>query len=169
MDSDHHQSQRDEYGDHHWADLNGYSNGGGQHSTTPMHEYSGYNFSTSPVMPIEPAYTVPRPPPYTAHQQLQPLHSLITMAPWPSMLTSSQANYSPPMLPTAPIVTPISASTTSTVTPVTPVTTTGGSTPRRTLTDDDRRRMCEYQSGHPGVKQTEIGGKMRPPEATDPR
>jgi hypothetical protein len=41
---------------------------------------------------------------------------------------------------------------------VTPVTTTGGSTPRRTLTDDDRRRMCEYHESHPGVKQTEIGG-----------
>ena len=157
MDPDQHQSQRDDYGETHWTDMGGYGNGGGQHSTTPMHEYSGYSFTTSPVMPIEPAYTVPRPPPYTSHQQLQPLHPLITMAPWPSMLTSSQASYSAPVLPTAPLVTPISASTTSAT--VTPVTTTGGSTPRRTLTDDDRRRMCEYHESHPGVKQTEIGGE----------
>jgi hypothetical protein len=40
---------------------------------------------------------------------------------------------------------------------VTPVTTTGASTPRRTLTDDDRRRMCEYHESHPGVEHAEIG------------
>lgn len=161
MDTDRHQPQQTDYGDAQWDDMGGYSNGGGQqqHNSTPMHEYTGYNFTTSPVMPIEPAYTVPRPPPYTAHQQLAPLHPLITMAPWPSMLTShSQATYSPPVVPTAPLATPLSASTASTVTPVT---TTGGSTPRRTLTDDDRRRMCEYHESHPGVKQTEIGGKSK--------
>jgi hypothetical protein len=31
------------------------------------------------------------------------------------------------------------------------------STPRRTLTDDDRRRMCQYHEDNPTVKQTEIG------------
>jgi hypothetical protein len=51
---------------------------------------------------------------------------------------------------------PVSATSISTT--VTPVTATGGSTPRRTLTDDDRRRMCEYHESHPGAKQTEIGG-----------
>jgi hypothetical protein len=156
MDTDPHQSHQTDYGNGQWGDMGGYSNGGGQNNTTPMHEYNSYHFETAPpVMPIEPAYTVPRPPPYTAHQQLQPLHPLITMAPWPSMLTT-QAGFSPPAVPTAPLVTPVSASTASTT--VTPVTTTGGSTPRRTLTDDDRRRMCEYHESHPGVKQTEIGG-----------
>jgi hypothetical protein len=156
MDTDPHQSHQTEYGNSQWGDMGGYSNGGGQNNTTTMHEYNGYHFETAPpVMPIEPAYTVPRPPPYTAHQQLQPLHPLITMAPWPSMLTT-QGGFSPPVAPTAPLVTPVSASTASTT--VTPVTTTGGSTPRRTLTDDDRRRMCEYHESHPGVKQTEIGG-----------
>jgi hypothetical protein len=155
MDPDPHQShQQNDYGSGQWGDMGGYSNGGGQHNTTPMHEYTGYHFETPPVMPIEPAYTVPRPPPYTAHQQLQPLHPLI-MPPWPSMLTTHSA-YSPPVVQTTPMVTPVSASTASTT--VTPVTTTGGSTPRRTLTDDDRRRMCEYHESHPGVKQTEIGG-----------
>jgi hypothetical protein len=51
---------------------------------------------------------------------------------------------------TVPMVTPVSASTAST--------TTAGSTSRRTLTDDDRRRICEYHESHPDAKQTEIGG-----------
>jgi hypothetical protein len=31
--------------------------------------------------------------------------------------------------------------------------------PRRTLTDSDRRRMCQYPEENPSVKQTEIGGE----------
>ena len=156
METEHHQPHQNEYVDSQWVDMGGYSSGGGQSSTTPLHEYNGYNFGSPPIMPIEPAYTVPRPPPYTTHQQLQPLHLLTTMAPWPSMLTS-HASYSAPVVQTAPLATPVSASTNSVnVTP----TTTGGSTPRRTLTDDDRRRMCEYHENHPGVKQTEIGGTL---------
>jgi len=53
---------------------------------------------------------------------------------------------------------PPPVSTTSISTTVTPVTITGGPTPRRTLTGDDRHRMCEYHESHPGVKQTAIGG-----------
>ncbi|KAI5304018.1 hypothetical protein KEM56_006951 [Ascosphaera pollenicola] len=33
----------------------------------------------------------------------------------------------------------------------------GTSAPRRTLTNDDRRRMCQYHIDHPRVKQAEIG------------
>jgi hypothetical protein len=43
---------------------------------------------------------------------------------------------------------PISATSISTT--VTPLTTAGDSTPRRLLTDDDRRRMCEYHESHLG-------------------
>ena len=35
----------------------------------------------------------------------------------------------------------------------------GTSTPRKTLTDSDRRRMCQYHEENPSVKQTEIGGE----------
>lgn len=35
----------------------------------------------------------------------------------------------------------------------------GGATPRRTLTDEDRRRMCVYHEEHKTAKQTDIGGK----------
>lgn len=31
--------------------------------------------------------------------------------------------------------------------------------PRRTLTNEDRRNMCNYADEHPDAKQTEIGGK----------
>jgi hypothetical protein len=60
----------------------------------------------------------------------------------------------PPVMPTKfayivpgplPLVSATSISTT-----VTPVTTTGGPTPRRTLTDDDRRRMCEHHESYLG-------------------
>jgi hypothetical protein len=80
------------------------------------------------------------------YQQLQP-QPFITMASWP---------HSPPVVPTAPLVTPVSGTSTSTT--VTPVTTTGGPTPRRNLTDDDRRRIWKYHEVHPRVKQTEIAG-----------
>jgi len=43
---------------------------------------------------------------------------------------------------------PISATSISTT--VTPFTTAGDSTPRRLLTDDNRRRMCEYHESHLG-------------------
>ncbi|KAL9053552.1 MAG: hypothetical protein Q9162_004719 [Coniocarpon cinnabarinum] len=33
-------------------------------------------------------------------------------------------------------------------------------TPRRTLTDNDRRKMCQYHQEHPTKKQTEIGEKF---------
>ena len=33
------------------------------------------------------------------------------------------------------------------------------STGRRTLSDEDRKRMCEYAQDHPGMKQLEIGRK----------
>lgn len=32
--------------------------------------------------------------------------------------------------------------------------------PRKTLTDSDRRRMCQYHEENPSVKQTEIGGEF---------
>ena len=55
-----------------------------------------------------------------------------------------------------PLVTPVSATSTSMT--ITPITKTSGSTPRRTLDDEDRRRICEYHESHPGVKQIEISG-----------
>ena len=39
-----------------------------------------------------------------------------------------------------------------------PSTQASNPTPRRTLTDTDRRKMCLYHEENPNIKQTEIGG-----------
>jgi hypothetical protein len=121
------------------------------HHQSPVHEYNGFVFNSMPMEPMYASSSMPNmAPPRTAHQQLQPL----IMPPWPSMLTSQSA-YANPLFPSAPIpATPIT-------TPMSAPPTTGRtqSTPRKTLTDADRRKMCQYAEAHPTVKQTEIGGK----------
>lgn len=150
METEHQQAQDGELGSSQWVEMGGYS-APPQHS--PMHEYNGYGFVSPTIMPIEPSYNMSIPPPYTSHQQLQPL----IMPQWPSMLIS-QASYSAPVMPTAPppASTPISATSS---TPSVQTTPTTGPTARRTLTDADRRRMCLYREENPTVKQTEIGGR----------
>ncbi|KAF2267818.1 CenpB-DNA-bind-domain-containing protein, partial [Lojkania enalia] len=117
-----------------------------QHQS-PVQDYNGFSNYTG--LPMEPLYTTQMHPPRTTHPQLQPL----IMPQWPSMLTS-QSTYVPPIYPSAPVpITPASA------TPVSATSTHSrtSSTPRKTLTDADRRRMCLYHEEHPTVKQTEIG------------
>ncbi|KAL9094603.1 MAG: hypothetical protein Q9165_003162 [Trypethelium subeluteriae] len=88
------------------------------------------------------------------------------MPQWPSMLTS-QSTYQQPLLPTASASsTPLSASTSLSAPASAPASvpppnsrrpSQTGSTPRKTLTDADRRRMCLYHEENPTTKQTEIG------------
>ncbi|KAJ4304794.1 hypothetical protein N0V90_000322 [Kalmusia sp. IMI 367209] len=146
MDHEHH--HQDSYEDHatNWTHGGPYDH---QHQS-PVQDFNGFNYNP---IPMEPMYTAPmQPPPQhrTAHSQLHPL----IMPSWPSMLTS-QSTYVPPIFPSAPVpLTPVSA------TPVSATSTHSGrtsSTPRKTLTDADRRRMCQYHEDHPTVKQTEIG------------
>ncbi|KAF1996512.1 CenpB-DNA-bind-domain-containing protein [Amniculicola lignicola CBS 123094] len=143
----HHHHQEQPYDDHNpngWADSGPY---GHPHHQSPVQDYNGYH-NYAPL-PMEPLYTTGMHPPRTTHPQLQPL----IMPQWPSMLTS-QSTYVPPIFPSAPVpITPASA------TPVSATSTRShtSSTPRKTLTDADRRRMCLYHEEHPTVKQTEIG------------
>lgn len=146
MGDEQHQGQETGYPESkgQWVDSNTFNP---SHHPSPMHEYNGFAFTP---LPMESLYSG-LPSSRTAHQQLQPL----IMPQWPSMLTS-QSTYVPPVYPPASIPvgsvsTPISASSTST---------RPASTPRKTLTDSDRRRMCLYHEEHPTVKQTEIGGKL---------
>jgi len=154
MDHEHHHHQ-DSFEDHQaWAQNNHYDPS--QHQS-PVHDYNGFNHYAP--LPMEPMFTTGMHPPHhhpqrtASHPQLQPL----IMPQWPSMLTS-QSTYVPPIFPSAPVpITPASA------TPVSATSTHSGrtsSTPRKTLTDQDRRRMCQYHEDHPTVKQTEIGGKQ---------
>jgi len=107
-----------------------------QQQTIPQ----GQNYNPQRIAP---------PPPHTTHQQLLPL-IMPSHPTWPSMLTNP-ASYPPP-----PVAIPVSA-------PPLVKGSTGKlpgatSTPRKTLTDSDRRRMCQYHEDNPSVKQTEIGG-----------
>lgn len=123
------------------------------HHGTPAQEYSGFNFG-GPQMPMEPNPLRSSIPQRPMPPQLQPL----IMPQWPSMLSSqSHATYQPifshsvqPIqpLPPGPLQTPVSATSS----------TRSATTPRKTLTDADRKRMCQYAEEHPNSKQTEIGG-----------
>lgn len=143
METEQHHGQDNEFGNGQWADISGYTSS--QHQS-PIHEYNGFGFTAPTTLPMELSYNRAIPPPFATHQQLQPL----LMPQWPSMMTS-QSTFTPSILPSAPAPAPVSAAA-----PSQPVHTT--STPRRTLTDADRRRMCMYHEENPTVKQTEIGG-----------
>lgn len=124
------------------------------HHGTPAQEYSGFNWS-SPQLPMDSGgfssslQHRPMPP------QLQPL----IMPQWPSMLSSGSHSTYQPMFPQP--VQPIQPMSVGQL--QTPVSATSGrstSTPRKTLTDSDRKRMCQYAEDHPNSKQTEIGGAL---------
>ncbi|ERS97178.1 hypothetical protein HMPREF1624_06509 [Sporothrix schenckii ATCC 58251] len=91
------------------------------------------------------------------HHQLPqlPMLTVPSNPTWPSMLTNPGSYNSPPMNnvvprngpsrpPPPPLKTKLNESS-------------GRTGPRKMLTDDDRRRMCEYAEANPGVKQSEIG------------
>jgi hypothetical protein len=158
MDHEHHHHQ-EPFEDQHtgWHGDGGYN----PHHHSPVQDYNGFN-NFAPL-PMEPLYGTNMHPPHqthptprTTHPQLQPL-IMPQMPQWPSMLTS-QSTYQAPLFPSAapPPITPASA------TPVSASSTHSrtSSTPRKTLTDSDRRRMCQYHEDNPTVKQTEIGGTL---------
>lgn len=143
-----------------WVDMNSF------HQPTTMPEYAGFSFlhishglpseslarlAVAPAAP-PPAQPLHAPQP---HPQLQMLMMNPAPTAWPSMLTNpAPPTYAPPPPPQAappvpipPIPAPIKKSGT-------------GSQPRKTLTDEDRRRMCQYAEENPGAKQTDIGARF---------
>lgn len=164
----HHQDG--DYSAGHWVDMSGYHP---SHVHSPANEYGGYGFLSTAQhhgLPLEPAYNRSMPPVYSGSQ---PQPSLIA-AQWPSMLTnpSHQAPQGPPVPAPPPqlaSVTPLAPAhplppLNTTAPPMAATTTSNSSstTTRRTLTDQDRRRMCQYHEDNPTVKQTEIGGELLP-------
>jgi len=122
------------------------------HHGTPSQEYSGFNFGT-PHMPMEPSAFGSGIQQRSMAPQLQPL----VMPQWPSMLSSqSHSTYQPIYPPPIQPIQPVPMQTLQT--PVSATSTRSASTPRKTLTDIDRKRMCQYAEEHPNSKQTEIGG-----------
>ena len=149
MVKEHHQEEH--YSSHQWVDFAEYHS---PHANSPANEYTGFGYmSSSHGLPLESLYGRPIPPVYST---LQPQQQSVTTQ-WPSMLTNPSSN-PPPQMPTTPALAPVSTfATTHSLPPLT--TTVPAQSARRTLTDQDRRRMCLYHEENPTVKQTEIGGK----------
>ena len=128
---------------------------------SPANDYGDFDFSNSVHAQLESIYSRPL---QSTFSTPQPLHPLITMPQWPSQITNpSETSSSPPVvhLQHRPIL-PLSKTvpTIPKLTTVSPKDKTTLSSSRRTLTDSDRRKMCEYHNENPNVKQTEIGGEF---------
>jgi hypothetical protein len=124
---------------------------------SPMHEYNAFGFMSATAVPLDSVYARPSHATYTT--AMPTLHPLI-MPQWPSQITNPSEGGPPTAIPLPRPLAPVSAMTTPhSAPPATPAPAPAPSTARRTLTDHDRRRMCQYHEDHPTVKQTEIGGK----------
>lgn len=147
MDTETQPAHDQDFGVSQWFDMAGYN--APQHS--PVSDFSGFGFGSSPVMPMEQTYSMSAPQPYTS----QPLLPLTISPQWSGMM-STQPSYGPvPLAPMPPMPSAIGAPQ-----PVHNSPYPTAPTPRRTLSDSDRRRMCLYHEENPNVKQTEIGGKL---------
>ena len=155
--------------DYEWHNVHGYP----PHLSSPAQEYGAYGFVV-PGHEIQQDHAYGRG--YSLHaQQPQPVFPATQ---WPSMLTnpSVQAHPPAPIQLQPPTPTQLHAPQMSAPPPLAPISTTAAAPPpptstktsptrdppqRRTLTDQDRRRMCQYHEENLSVKQTEIGGKFR--------
>ena len=129
---------------------------------SPQNDYGDFDFSNSVHAQIESIYNRPL---QSSFSTPQPLHPLITMPQWPSQITNPSETTSPPpvvQLQHRPIL-PLSKTvpTIPKLNTLSPKEKPTLSSSRRTLTDSDRRKMCEYHNENPNVKQTEIGGESR--------
>lgn len=169
VDHEHHNGQEKYdtgYGDNSgWVEINN-NNYNSSQNQSPIYENESFGLPSfsypSHGLPSESSFPPPRMPHtqsppnhYSNHQQLLPLimpsHTQTT---WPSMLTNPVTSSIPPVA-----IPPVSVPPqTKGNLPKLPAIHTAPS-PRKTLTDSDRRRMCQYHEENPTVKQTEIGGK----------
>ena len=151
------------YSSNPWADINGYHS---PQTPSPAAEFHTYGFVPSVQLQHglpHSEFGRPMQALFSGSQGPQPIFT----AQWPSMLTnpSSQSLPPPPTVMPAPPppITPVTTFATATsLPPLTTHQTSHTPTSRRTLTDQDRRRMCQYHEDNPTVKQTEIGGKSLP-------
>lgn len=155
QDEDSHMSHgHTPFGNEPWNDMNSYNH------QNAMSEYGGFAAFMPAVPHGLPSESLGRmPPPPTPNQPIQPQHQqshsqlpmlMIPSQPtWPSMLTNPNS-YSAPPLGMAPVPPPV---------PPRAARMGNGAQPqqRRVLTDDDRKKMCQYAAEHPNVKQTDIG------------
>ena len=131
-------------------------------SDSPTYDYGGaFHFSHSSHTESEQAYTsASYQPNFPAPQPLHPLNTTL----WPSQLTNPSGSSPPAIVPLqprphAPVAKESPPTAEPSPSPPPPKRTPTLSTSRKTLTDNDRRRMCKYHEDNPSVKQTEIGGE----------
>lgn len=138
-----------------WVDYHSYNPSANMYMSTGLPSDSLSRIAPSPAtIHSQPQQSQPQSTsPPSHHQPHHPqLPMLITPShtpshPWPSMLIGP-GSYAPAP-PTAPAVAPAAPSKAQR--------NSGNATPRKTLTDDDRRRMCQFAEDHPTMKQADIG------------
>ena len=144
-----HDNGHDQFGQSPWMDMNSFPP---QHQPQGLPEYHGFGYGSSPPMSMKSSFGITVPPPYASLPLTMPSHT------WPSML----AAHTPlPEANTESTPTPAPASSPPSTTRVrSPRRKSSGPAPnpRKTLTDDDRRRMCIYHEENKSAKQTDIGG-----------
>ncbi|KAL9948059.1 hypothetical protein ACHAP6_003772 [Verticillium nonalfalfae] len=145
-----------------WGDMNAY-----HQSAMPDYGFS-YSSHTPHGLPSESIGRMPPPPaplqpilPPQQQQQQQQHRShtqlamlTIPQGAWPSNFVQNRSSYSAQSAP--PLQMPPVLGVSPSSKPIRPLG-MQQSAPRKTLTDDDRRRMCQYHMDNPNMKQTEIG------------
>ena len=128
---------------------------------SPPNDYGDYGFTASSQVQLDSIYGRPMQPQFSSPQPVQPVAA---MPLWPSQITNPSENSPSPVVPLHRPILPMSKTAPVPILDPSPAPSKPSqatSTSRRTLTDSDRRRMCEYHNDNPNVKQTEIGGKLK--------
>ena len=145
--------QLDDYASDHWVEVSSTS----PHNS-PLQEYNGFSFVAPLHIPLDSVHDHPQGTSYsTQRPQFLPQ--------WPSQITHPSQGPPPSSMPMARPLAPATS-----VSPMEPPSAAASepapaptphaapSNARKTLTDNDRRKMCQYHEEYPNVKQTEIGG-----------
>ena len=151
MEGVHH--QHEDFVNSQWVEIGNLQQHGQQsmHTSQQPHDFGSYGFvESSGFVPSESQFRLqPAPVPIAPNYLGIPQWGQAMMPP-----TTSN-----PQFMAAPATAPPSISSVPSLpAAVTTHTTQSTSSPRRTLTDADRRRMCLFHEENPNVKQTEIGG-----------
>ncbi|KAL8684569.1 MAG: hypothetical protein Q9224_006266 [Gallowayella concinna] len=132
---------------------------------SPLHDFNRYYLSSPSHIHLQSIYNRPAATSQSSNPTLYPL----IVPQWPSQLTNPSLSPPPPQplstssapaqtpRPILPLMTPVDSIPTPLSAPAAPEPIPTPPSGRKTLTDQDRRRMCQYHEENPSVKQTEIG------------
>ncbi|XP_044724280.1 tc5 transposase DNA-binding domain-containing protein [Hirsutella rhossiliensis] len=153
------------YGGDSWVSISPYNHS--PYDDSPMNECAGFTQFMSHHLPES---TNGMPPPSRHHLQLiQPAppamcHHQLPMlnTAWPSQLTNPTPTSGPPSNPAPPpsAATPGKGTSTSQVPDVVKQPGQPDKIPRKTLSAEQKRAMCQYHDENPGTRQADIGAKF---------